>query len=169
MDNSSGDNNLIDSNPFWNYTLEVYSVDQIREIVLRWQDDYGCDVNMVLCCCWLASRRQRLTDGQLAELQRVGAQWRSQCLLPLRNVRRYVKQQANAESLYRQLKDAEISAEKWHQLGLFQCAEGFALDPDLDGSGVGVDNLQGYCQLLSGVEWSDLAEEATQLQGLLKR
>ena len=168
MDNSSGDNNLMDSNPFWNYTLEVYGVDRIREIVLRWQDDYGCDVNMVLCCCWLASRQQRLTDGQLAELQRVGAQWRSQCLLPLRNIRRYVKPQANAESLYRQLKDAEISAEKWHQLGLFQCAEGFALDPDLDGSGVGVDNLQGYCQLLSGVEWSDLGEEATQLQGLLK-
>jgi uncharacterized protein (TIGR02444 family) len=168
MDKRSGDNDSMDTNPFWNYTLEVYGVDRVRDIVLRWQDDYGCDVNMILCCCWLAGQRQRLSDDQLAELQRVGAQWRSQCLLPLRNIRRYVKPQANTASLYRQLKDAEINAEKWQQLGLFQCAEGFALDPSLDGSGVGVDNLQGYCQLLSGVEWSDLAEEATELQGLLK-
>ena len=158
-----------DSNPFWNYTLEVYGIDRVREIVLLWQDDYGCDVNMLLCCCWLAGRGHRLNDEQLAALQRVGAQWRSQCLLPLRNIRRYVKPQVNTESLYQQLKDAEVSAEQWHQQGLFECADAFTQNTDPDASGTLLENLQGYCRLLSGVEWRDLAEEAAELAGLLKQ
>ncbi len=159
---------LKDNNPLWNYTLEVYGIDRVREIVLRWQDDYGCDVNMLLCCCWLGSQGQQLDDEQFSALQRVGAQWRSQCLLPLRTIRRYVKPQTNTETLYQQLKEAEISAEQWHQQGLFECANAFTIKPEPGSAGVGLENVQGYCRLLSGVEWCDLAEEAAELMGLLK-
>lgn len=158
----------MDSKSFWNYSLAAYDIDRVRQIVLRLQDDYGGDVNMLLFCCWLASRGQRLDDEQLLALQRAGAQWRSQCLIPLRTIRRFAGQQDKAESLYQQLKVVELSAEQMHQQCLLQCAGTF-IQPAVDGSAaIAADNLRGYCRLLSGVEWVELAEDITELLVLLK-
>jgi uncharacterized protein (TIGR02444 family) len=160
------------SNPLWAYSLRVYGIERVREIVLGWQDNYGCDVNMLLCCCWLGSQQQRLDETQLGVLLEAGAQWRAQCLLPLRSVRRFVREQAAGDLLYRQLKDAEISAEQWHQQRLFVCIESFGHDlarASASADAAGMDNLQMYCQFLNGVQWSDLAEEAIELLTLLKR
>lgn len=158
----------MDTNPFWTYSLSAYGIDRVREIMLHWQDDYGGDVNILLCCCWLASKQQRLDEDQLSLLLKAGAHWRAQCLLPLRSVRRFVREQPATDLLYQQLKDAEISAEQWHQQCLFDCIEGFEQSPASGIEGAGMDNLQNYCQFLSGVEWSDLSEDATELLGALK-
>jgi uncharacterized protein (TIGR02444 family) len=158
----------MNSKSYWNYSLAAYDIDRVRQITLRLQDDYGCDVNMLLFCCWLASRGQRLDDEQLLALQRAGAQWRSQCVIPLRNIRRFAGQQGDVEPLYQQLKAVELSAELQHQQYLLQCAEAFIRPAGGDPEGLAGDSLRAYCRLLSGVEWSELAEDIAELLVLLK-
>lgn len=158
----------MDNNPFWNYTLHVYEIETVRNILLRWQDDYGCDVNVLLCCCWLASRQQQLTEAQLLELQRVCELWRSQCLLPLRNIRRYVKQQPAADSIYQQLKSAEISAEQWQQDLMFQCQQSFSWEDVENSQGPGALNLRRYFGLLNTAKWDEVVADAEELLSLLK-
>lgn len=156
----------MDNNPFWEYSISVYSTDRIREILLQWQDVYGCDVNLALCCCWLAANARQLEPEQLVQLQQAAAPWRAQCLMPLRAARLFAGQQEGAEAVYQQLKSVELVAERWQQDRLYACVEDLGLEP-AKGEGVAATNLRLYCALLSGVEWSDLAEDATELIALL--
>ena len=104
----------------------------------------------------------------MLELQRVCELWRSQCLLPLRNIRRYVKQQPAADSIYQQLKSAEISAEEWQQDLMFQCQQSFSWGDVENSQGPGALNLRRYFGLLNTAKWGEVVADAEELLSLLK-
>ena len=55
--------------PFWNFSLEIYSGEGVAEACLDLQERRGCDVNILLFCCWLgASGRPTLTADRLRAL-----------------------------------------------------------------------------------------------------
>ena len=41
--------------PFWNFSLELYAGDGVAEACLDLQERRGCDVNILLFCCWLGA------------------------------------------------------------------------------------------------------------------
>jgi uncharacterized protein (TIGR02444 family) len=112
--------------PFWNFSLEVYAGDGVAEACLDLQDRRGCDVNVLLFCCWLgASGRPTLTAERLRAILAVSDVWQAEIVRPLRQVRRLLKDKPWLEALpetvdaaRRRVSEAELAAEHAEQLKL---------------------------------------------------
>ena len=112
--------------PFWNCSLEIYSGEGVTEACLDLQERHGCDVNVLLFCCWLgASGRPTLTVERLRALLEVTDAWQAEIVRPLRAVRRLLKERPWLEALpetvdatRRRVADAELAAEHAEQLKL---------------------------------------------------
>ena len=150
-------------NPFWQYSLSVYGRPGVEQPLIQLQDEYGADVNLLLCCCWLGQQGVVLSSEQLSALIKASARWRGECIIPLRGVRRFVKEQAEAGDFYQQLKQLEIDAERIQQDLMYQ-----QLQELTSGAGSADDqacsqNLQTYTATLPGVEWHDVADTIAEL------
>jgi len=112
--------------PFWNFSLEIYSGEGVAEACLDLQDRRGCDVNVLLFCCWLgASGRPTLTADRLRSILQVSDVWQAEIVRPLRQVRRLLRDKPWHEALpetvdaaRRRVADAELAAEHAEQLKL---------------------------------------------------
>ena len=112
--------------PFWNFSLETYSADGVAEACLDLQDRRGCDVNILLFCCWLGvSGRPTLTADRLRAILRMSDEWQAEIVKPLRQVRRLLKDKTysavlpeTVEAARRRVADAELAAEHAEQLKL---------------------------------------------------
>ena len=112
--------------PFWNFSLEIYAGEGVAEACLDLQDRRGCDVNVLLFCCWLgASGRPTLTADRLRALLKVSDVWQAEIVRPLRQVRRLLRDKPWHEALpetvdaaRRRVADAELAAEHAEQLKL---------------------------------------------------
>lgn len=112
--------------PFWNFSLEIYAGDGVAQACLDLQERRGCDVNVLLYCCWLgASGRPTLTVDRLHAILRVSDVWQSEIVRPLREVRRRLRDKPWREALpetvdaaRRRVADAELAAEHAEQLKL---------------------------------------------------
>lgn len=117
---------------FWPFSLDVYRREGVEAACLQLQDQTGLDVNCVLFCCWAAAAGfGRLTDLELQAMQDVSASWNAQVVMPLRGVRRVLKDMAGpapegpVASLRQSVKDLELEAEWYEQrlLGEFLTRE----------------------------------------------
>ena len=98
----------------------------MAEACLDLQDRRGCDVNILLFCCWLgASGRPTLTAERLRGMLKASDAWQAEIVRPLRAVRRLLKDRAWPEALpetvdavRRRVADAELAAEHAEQLKL---------------------------------------------------
>ena len=107
--------------PFWNFSLEIYAAEGVSAACLDLQERRGCDVNILLFCCWLgASGRPTLTADRLRVLLAEIEAWQRQIVKPLREVRRLLKDQApeTGDAVRRRVADAELAAEHAEQLRL---------------------------------------------------
>jgi uncharacterized protein (TIGR02444 family) len=112
--------------PFWNFSLETYAAEGVAEACTDLQERRGCDVNVLLFCCWLgASGRPTLTADRLRAILKVSDAWQSEIVRPLRTVRKLLKDKPWMEALpetveaaRRRVADAELAAEHAEQLKL---------------------------------------------------
>lgn len=112
--------------PFWNFSLELYGGEGVAEACLDLQERRGCDVNVLLFCCWLgASGRPTLTAERLRTILKVSDLWQAEIVRPLREVRKLLKDRSWASALpetveatRRRVADAELAAEHAEQLKL---------------------------------------------------
>ncbi len=112
--------------PFWNFSLEIYAGEGVADACLDLQERRGCDVNILLFCCWLAaSGRPTLTAERLRAILKVSDIWQAEIVRPLRQVRRLLKDRPWTEALpetvdaaRRRVADAELAAEHAEQLKL---------------------------------------------------
>ena len=112
--------------PFWNFSLEIYAGEGVAEACLDLQDRRGCDVNILLFCCWLgASGRPTLTAERLRTILQASDTWQARIVRPLREVRRQLKDQPwsaalpeTVDAVRRRVADAELAAEHAEQLKL---------------------------------------------------
>ncbi len=112
--------------PFWNFSLEIYGGEGVAEACLDLQERRGCDVNILLFCCWLgASGRPTLTADRLRAILKVSDAWQAEIVQPLRRVRRLLKARPWSEMLpetvdavRRRAADAELAAEHAEQIKL---------------------------------------------------
>ena len=116
--------------PFWNFSLELYAGEGVAEACLDLQERRGCDVNILLFCCWLgASGRPTLTADRLRSILRASDAWQAEIVRPLRQVRRLLKDQPwpetepgalpeTVDAVRRRVADAELAAEHAEQIKL---------------------------------------------------
>jgi uncharacterized protein (TIGR02444 family) len=79
------------ANPFWDYALELYRRPGVEAACLELQERHGLDVNLILLCCWLASRGIVADAAMLARIARAAEVWQEQLVRPLRAVRGRLK------------------------------------------------------------------------------
>ena len=112
--------------PFWNFSLELYAGEGVAEACLDLQDRRGCDVNILLFCCWLgASGRPTLTGDRLRAILSASDGWQASVVRPLREVRRLLKDRPwpdalpeTVDAVRRRVADAELAAEHAEQIKL---------------------------------------------------
>ena len=117
--------------PFWNFSLELYGAEGVAEACLDLQDRRGCDVNVLLFCCWLAaSGRPTLSADRLRAILKASDAWQADVVKPLRAIRRKLKDGTWGQSfaggalpeaidaVRRRVADAELAAEHAEQLEL---------------------------------------------------
>lgn len=107
---------------FWAYSLAVYGRPGVSEAMIRLQDRYGADVNILLLCCWRAETGRPAPDtAGLRTLVESVAPWRKRVVEPLRALRRDMKggiagaPTAAAEALRGEVRRAELEAERLEQ------------------------------------------------------
>jgi uncharacterized protein (TIGR02444 family) len=123
--------------PFWTFSLEIYGGEGVAAACLDLQERRGCDVNILLFCCWLgASGRPTLTADRLRAILAESDGWQGEVVRPLRQLRRLLKDKSwpgaipeTIESLRRRVADAELAAEHSEQL---QLAASYAPPADRD-------------------------------------
>lgn len=108
----------------WKYALATYQRPGVAEACLALQDRHDADVNLLLAAGWLAGRGGLWCQEQVGELVYLCSDWRERCLLPLRSVRRYLRERMGEEhgaigGLYGKAKLLELEAERY-QLRLIE-------------------------------------------------
>lgn len=78
-------------NPFWDYAVELYRRPGVEGACLELQARHDLDVNIVLLCCWLASRGIAPDESGLARIVAAAESWQAAFVRPLRAVRRRLK------------------------------------------------------------------------------
>ena len=110
----------MEENPLWQFSVSIYGKPGIESLLLRLQDDFGADVNMLLCAVWLGQQGILIHSSQWQALNQVVESWRRECVVPLRSVRRFLKLQHDVESLREQLKMLGLEAECYQQALIYQ-------------------------------------------------
>ncbi len=113
------------TNPFWDFSLELYASPAVQKACLDLQDGSGVDVNVLLYMLWHGANRRRLTDSDAKAVLAAVEPWRVDVVVPLRTARRNLKQPPPAidahaaEALRSIAKKAELEAERLQQAALF--------------------------------------------------
>lgn len=117
-------------NPFWTFSVALYQLAPVRQACLQWQQDYLVDVNMLLYAVWQAHCRHRLSQEHFVLLIDEVERWRTETVLPLRQVRMSGRAKASGlpvsgqtEHFYTQVLALEIQAEQIQQNMMFEFAQ----------------------------------------------
>lgn len=111
----------------WRFALGLYGQDGAADACLALQDQLGVDVNILLFALFAASERgMAVTSEDVRSMDAVVQTWREQTVVPLRTMRRRLKQPVGpagseyTEVLRPTIKKAELLAEQIEQALLAQ-------------------------------------------------
>lgn len=107
---------------FWDFSLATYGCKDVERVCLALQDRYDADVNLLLFCCWVgATGRGGLSTADLGGLAERVRAWREGVILPLRGLRRRLKDEGGTapgsmvEAFREQVKAVELESERVEQ------------------------------------------------------
>lgn len=120
--------NIIRAEDYWQYALKLYCHGTAQSLCLQLQDDYGCNVNMLLFCCYLERVNIALSKAAIAHIQ-LGLISSEEKLKALRAQRRAAKSGSKAH--YEQLKAEELTFERNQQKNITEMMQSFiAIDAE---------------------------------------
>ncbi len=103
----------------WDFSVAVYEREPVQNVCLTLQDSVGADVNLILYCLWLGvSGRGQIDADTFAYLSEAVSVWHKQVIVPLRGVRRQLREPparvspSMASTLRTQVKESELLAER---------------------------------------------------------
>ena len=120
----SGDPGKIAS-PFWRFSLRIYGAPGVPAACLTLQDASGVDVNVLLFSLFAASQGRQISAAAVAEIVAAIEPWRLNAVVPLRGVRRFLKdtpagfEAQDIPALRQRVKMMELEAERLQQEGLY--------------------------------------------------
>ena len=140
--------------PFWRFSLAVYAGPQVARACLELQDTCAVDVNLLLFLLWLALDRRCLSVDAVRELDDKVREWREAVIVPLRTLRRTLKQgtpiaAGMAEPLRTQVKALELEAERLQQETLYALADVQRYETALSPAAAARENIAAYQNLMS--------------------
>ena len=103
------------SNPFWEFSLAHYELDDVPQACLALQDEFGLDVNLLLYAAWLAGMDRCLTLEHLKDMDVTIAPWRTRVVQPLRALRRQWRNYPAASGIRNEIKRLELDSERRQQ------------------------------------------------------
>jgi uncharacterized protein (TIGR02444 family) len=126
------------ANPFWDYSVALYGRPGVEAACLELQRRHGLDVNLVLLCCWQATRGVELDPAALSRASAAVASWQAEVVRPLRALRQRLRatlvdpEPGGVVELWPELAAAireralalEIDGERLAQLGLCRAVSG---------------------------------------------
>ncbi len=125
-------------NPFWDFSLDFYSRDGVAPLLLKFQEDWQADVNLLLYCCWAGvAGAPRFTESEMVAVCQVVECWQSEVVMPLRTIRKSLKKDTRggpgpwAGEVRDSVQQAELTAEQLQQLMLYSSAP-LSLDEERD-------------------------------------
>lgn len=80
--------------PIWDFVLGYYRQQGVSEAAIALQDSVGIDVNMILFLMWLSGRGKTLAEADMRKLGETSHSWQRQVVVPIRNIRRLLKENA---------------------------------------------------------------------------
>ena len=105
--------------PHWDYALRLYMMPGVSEACLELQDRHGVDVNVLLLALFHRHNGGEVSDALLERMDAAGAEIRRLAVLPLRHIRRSIKEHPEAMARLGALRDKvkalEITAEREQQ------------------------------------------------------
>ena len=111
--------------PFWQFSLGLYAQQDVAESCIELQDSCGVDVNVMLYILWLACQDRKLSDDDIVAIQSSVEHWKTNVVLPLRNIRRALKTPKSGYAdidtarFREKVKTIELESEKLQQDLLF--------------------------------------------------
>ncbi len=109
---SEADRSAKEGGALWTYATRVYAVPAVAKACLAAQDEFDADVNLLLYAAWRGTVGDTLRADDLAEAIDVGAAWRAQVVIPLRQTRRAWKGDPQRAEYYPSIKVLELEAER---------------------------------------------------------
>lgn len=104
---------------FWSFSLDVYGKHGVSAACLTLQDELGLDVNILLFCCFAATKGLPSLDrATLSMADAAIAPWRAATVESLRAVRRAIKDEffsigrVRQEAICKQVQAAELECER---------------------------------------------------------
>lgn len=109
----------------WQFSLQYYSVREVKEACLSLQNNFHGNVNLLLLLKWLDEQQVTVADADWQNVtQCIG---RSEALLhSYRELRRRLKSMV-PDTLYREALQFELQLEKQQQADLVECINALAL------------------------------------------
>lgn len=111
-------------NPFWQFSLQVYRDEQVKEACLAFQQQEGLNVNLLLLCCWLAYAVEEIPQSELISACHCISDWHEKITQTLRSVRQQLKKSSTDDwvnQFYQQVLSDELASEAYQQHRLYQC------------------------------------------------
>lgn len=123
----------------WEWSLNRYAAEGAAPLLLRLQDEFGLNVNVLLWCGWCARYFGEIPRGPLKTAVERATRWSNEVTARLRAARRALKSPPQVEAepvsaLRAQVQACEIAAEKIEQQMLENIASQ-ALSPLADPAG----------------------------------
>ena len=112
-------------NDFWRFSLAVYGLNDVAQECLALQESLKIDVNLLLFCAWMGTRKAPLTRTDIETASVVVETWHEHIVRPLRGIRRWIKtlHRDEFETYRTRVKGLEIEAEQIEHAILFAHAE----------------------------------------------
>lgn len=113
------------TSPFWRFSLSLYGRPGVGPACVALQDAHGLDVNVLLFSLWLASEGRCVGADDVVAADAAVRDWRLQAVVPLRAVRRFLKEPPAAldapavAALRDKVKAVELESERLQQEALY--------------------------------------------------
>ena len=115
--------------PFWRFSLGFYRRKGVADACITLQERSGVDVNLLLYLLWQASQGNAYAVEDVATLEAAVGPWRQATVIPLRTVRRALKEPPGlvagptAEVFRNRIKAVELEAERLQQEAMYELAK----------------------------------------------
>ncbi len=125
----SGSPAIADKSPFWRFSVKFYAEPGVAPSCIELQDRAGVDVNLLFFLLWNATRGRAFDAAQVAELDRGFGAWRDLAVIPLRNLRRGLREPPQvmapelAEGFRTRIKAVELEAERLQQEAMYSLSQ----------------------------------------------
>lgn len=148
---------MFSASGFWDYSLKVYALTEVKDLCLDLQNRYGFNVNLLLLCGYLERKSLGLSSVDINKLQQDIAQIDRQTQL-IRNNRVAIKKSEPKQ--YQQLLKNELELEKLQQQQLIDSLATITFVRQ------DMSNLHTYRSNMPDSQGQELGNMITKLEGL---